>query len=473
MTHSRRLADLPGPSRLPLLGNALQIDLPRLHIQLEDWSREHGPHYRCDLGPRPGVVTRDPDWIRQALRERPRSFRRIRRFEEIFGELGVHGVFSAEGEEWRHARRIVNFALDPRHLVRFFPTLRRVTRSLHTRWTAAAREGRVVDIRDDLMRFAVDVVTSLVFSVPVDSLGGSAAPMVDDVARVFPLLARRTNAALPLWRWLPSREDREAVAGLERLRAWMGETIASARARMAAEPHRSDAPETLLEAMLAARDDDGRELADAIVFGNGLQLLGAGEDTTANTAAWAVHLLLDAPAEVEHLRDALDGVLGDAGVPADPDALDELRFVDAIANEAMRMKSTSPAIFLESSEAVRLGDTELPAGTVLILLTRAPGLELDDRFAPGRFADPARVKELQRSGVFVPFGSGPRMCPGRQLALLEIRMALATLFGGFDVVRDGRSEDVHERFGFTMVPEGLAVRLRRRTVEASRGASGR
>ena len=33
----------------------------------------------------------------------------------------------------------------------------------------------------------------------------------------------------------------------------------------------------------------------------------------------------------------------------------------------------------------------------------------------------------------MPFGSGPRMCPGRYLALLEMKMAMAMLLAGFDI----------------------------------------
>jgi cytochrome P450 len=64
--------------------------------------------------------------------------------------------------------------------------------------------------------------------------------------------------------------------------------------------------------------------------------------------------------------------------------------------------------------------------------------------------------------VFVPFGSGPRICPGRSLALLEIRVVLATLVRSFELERVGQAQDVGEEFGFTLTPTGLRMRLRRR-----------
>jgi hypothetical protein len=41
-----RIADLPGPPGLPLLGSAHRIQLPHFHEQLEGWHREFGDVYR-------------------------------------------------------------------------------------------------------------------------------------------------------------------------------------------------------------------------------------------------------------------------------------------------------------------------------------------------------------------------------------------------------------------------------------------
>ena len=63
----------------------------------------------------------------------------------------------------------------------------------------------------------------------------------------------------------------------------------------------------------------------------------------------------------------------------------------------------------------------------------------------------------------MPFGAGPRTCPGRYLALLEMKMALAMLLGSFDIESvdvPGRPGDLaEERMSFTMVPVGLTMRV--------------
>jgi Cytochrome P450 len=57
---------------------------------------------------------------------------------------------------------------------------------------------------------------------------------------------------------------------------------------------------------------------------------------------------------------------------------------------------------------------------------------------------------------------GPRFCPGRNLAFLESKSAMAMIARNFEIELDDSEGPVTEQFSFTMVPRGLRVRLRRR-----------
>ncbi len=110
----RRYEDLPGPPGIPVMGNSLQVTVPRIHQDLERWAREYGPMYRLKLGPRRMLVVSDHAVIASVLRERPHAFRRPNRSREVGREMGMKpGLFAAEGDAWRNQRRMVMASFSP------------------------------------------------------------------------------------------------------------------------------------------------------------------------------------------------------------------------------------------------------------------------------------------------------------------------------------------------------------------------
>src|SRR5262247_246478 len=143
----RTYEDLPGPSRVPLLANLLQIEVTRMHQQLEHWAAAYGPIYRLKLGKRRAVVVAEHELVSTILRDRPDGFRRTSKLEQVWGEMGLlNGVFAANGEAWRRQRRMVMAAFDPAHVKAYFPALTRVAQRLAGRWRAAAETGESIDL---------------------------------------------------------------------------------------------------------------------------------------------------------------------------------------------------------------------------------------------------------------------------------------------------------------------------------------
>ena len=468
----RKVRDLPGPSRLPLLGSAHLLEPDRLHLQLEEWAREHGTPFTYGFGPRDVVAFSDLEAIQPVLRARPDLFRRASGLEPIFMELGVAGVFSAEGASWRPQRRLSMEALSHRHLRGFYPTLARVAERLRERWMRAAESGETLDLCEELKRFTVDVTTQLVFGYDLDTLGTGDDVIQRKLELLFPTFNRRLFSVIPWWRIFRLPADRKVDRVIAELRAWLTGLVGETRALLAAEPGRAERPANFLEAMLVARDENDKPFSDDVVFGNAMTMLLAGEDTTAYTLAWAVHELLEAPGEVTALRRELDEALGSASVPQDIDAANRLAYAGAIANETLRLRSVAPLMFLEALADTVVQDVELAKGTNIVLLTRATAVSAKNfgapaDFRPRRWIDPTETGGAHEPGAQLPFGSGPRICPGRSLALLEMKVALSTIYRSFDVERVGAASDVRELFSFTMSPQQLRVRLRARATARS------
>jgi cytochrome P450 len=61
--------------------------------------------------------------------------------------------------------------------------------------------------------------------------------------------------------------------------------------------------------------------------------------------------------------------------------------------------------------------------------------------------------------AFLPFGFGPRFCPGRNLAMVEIKMAMAMICSTFVLSKPKNAPSVDESFSFAMEPKSLYVLL--------------
>jgi cytochrome P450 len=184
----------------------------------------------------------------------------------------------------------------------------------------------------------------------------------------------------------------------------------------------------------------------------------AGEDTTANTIAWLLHLLSQNPQAAARLAQEADAASD----------MEQMPYLDACVQEAMRLKPVAPLMGAEAVNDVMLDGVQVPAGVVVFLLLRhsfALETPLDDgaQFRPERWLDPDMKQRLEDPArKMVPFGGGPRFCPGRYLAMSEIRMVMSMLMRTFTIQTLPDAPPVEEMFTFTMTPSALPLLLRRR-----------
>jgi cytochrome P450 len=237
--------------------------------------------------------------------------------------------------------------------------------------------------------------------------------------------------------------------------------IGRARARL--HDDGGAAPRNLLEAMLVAAGAPDAGLTDADIKANVLTLLLAGEDTTAHTLAWTMYFLAQRPELQAQLHAQARGAFAGATVCPDHEALRGLDTFEAAASEATRLRPIVPLFFLEPQVDVELGGVRLPSGTPMFFLLR-PAM-LDDR----HFADAAEFRpqrwaaghEAQPHDMrsYLQFGAGPRVCPGRHLAGVEIRLVLSMLMRSFSLSLAVDPAAVREVMAFTMTPDRMPVRL--------------
>lgn len=464
---TRAWADLPGPRAVPLLGNALQVQLDQIHVDLERWAKQYGSVFKIRLGPVPVLVLRDHETINAVMRDRPEGFRRPAKLDEIVRDMGLYpGVFNAEGDMWYAQRRMVMAAFSPSHVRAYFPPLLDVAQRLAKRWHKAAAARQVIDLQADLMRFTVDAIAGLAFGAQTNTLESDDDVIQRHLDKIFPAFYRRMNSFVPYWRWFKLPRDRDLDRSLREVIKAIDDFIFQARERMRREPSRVNQPHNLLEAMIAAADQPDSGVTDADVAGNVITMLLAGEDTTANTLAWALHLLFRNPQTLQKAQAEARRVVGASLAELDMDKLAQLHYLEAVCHETMRLKPVAPFRVVEALQDTVVADVAIAKGTMVWCVSRHDALSDTyfpdaESFLPDRWLEGAADAHASAKRVSTPFGAGPRVCPGRYLALVEMKLALATVLSQFNLegVDTPDGQEARENMSFTMTPMGLTLKL--------------
>jgi cytochrome P450 len=474
----REVDELPQPrGALPIVGHMMQLSPSTRHHQvLERWAAELGTPYVFRLGRTPVTVWADTELAHAVMRERPHRYRRFERIESILDEVGSNGLFSVEGRAWESQRRLVMQALSINHIKAFFPTLAGITDRLRRRWEAAARAGRVVDMINDLKLFTVDVTSALAFGEDPNTLEKERDLIQEHVSLLMPMLMVRLNAPFAYWHYVRFPRDRRFDRAIAEVHRYVRALMARARERLRAEAAAQTCetasqdgeaamPRNLIEAMLLQRDAPDSGITDDEVAANILTMLVAGEDTTATAIAWGLFYFGSDPDVQSRVAAHARGVLGDATVCPTYAAMRELDLCEAVCTEASRLHPVAPYLSVEPLEEVRLNGVRLPAGTKMFFLNR-PGM-IDAR----HFADPARydperwlhdnrdTKGVHDGRAYMQFGAGPRVCPGRHLAVVEMRLVMSMLAANFKATLMIDPADVHEVCTFATGPSAIPMRL--------------
>ena len=243
---TRSLNDLPRPKGLPLVGNLHQLDTTKVHLILEDWAARYGSVYQFRMGSTRVVVTTDPAMIEEALRARPEALRRDAKMDVILSEIGIRGVFNAEGEAWRPQRKLSVAALAKRNLRQLYPSIRTVAERMKLRWEKSATRGDVLEVVEELKRFTVDVTMLIAFGYDANTVEQADHVIQQELEVVFPAISRRIFAIFPSWRYLQLPSDRRLARALAKVREWLDGLLSDARARLKAEPGRAQQPSNLI-----------------------------------------------------------------------------------------------------------------------------------------------------------------------------------------------------------------------------------
>ena len=81
-----------------------------------------------------------------------------------------------------------------------------------------------------------------------------------------------------------------------------------------------------------------------------------------------------------------------------------------------------------------------------------------DEFLPERWSSGHPVQPHEAK-AYAQFGAGPRVCPGRHLAAVEMRLVLSMLTRNFSMELAVGPDTIKEVAAFAMMPSSMPVRL--------------
>ncbi|HKG36863.1 MAG TPA: cytochrome P450 [Solirubrobacterales bacterium] len=424
----------PGPDQAPAIQMLRWFYRPIAF--LEDCRRRYGEAFSVSFVgfKSPMVLFSDPAAVKAVYSDQRNGLPPGRNVA-LEPMLGSRSVLLLEGREHLTRRRLMLPAFHGERMRTYEAIVRdAITREID-RWPV----GEPFPLHPRMQAMALEVILRAVFGVTSEErlarlrstlgqiLGRTASP----VAQLVALAAMRLGERGPWARFeqmLRSADD-ELYAEIAERR----------------EDPRLEGREDILSMLVSARFEEGGGMSDAELRDQLMTLLLAGHETTATALAWAFDLLLHNPAELERLREELDG--GDEA------------YLRATVAEALRLRPVVPIAGRRLAEPLEIDGYDLPAGTdvtpaIWLTHTRPDVYEEPLRFRPERF-----LGDGPETYAWIPFGGGVRRCLGAAFAEFEMRIVLAEVAGRCRLEAAGGPERVGRR-NVTLSPrDGTRVRL--------------
>jgi cytochrome P450 len=412
------------------------------------------------------VVVCDPAAIRRVLVENAANYRKDALQLRVLSPGLGHGLFTAEGDDWRRQRRALAPLFTPRMVDFFTPAMIASAEALIERWRPL-RAGRRMNVAGEMSLAALDVLQRTIFPAGLARDTGKFARAMSDffeaTGRLHPLDLLDAPA------WLPRLGKRGVGKSLDFFEEAVSD-IMTAREKLREQAQEAEAdakPRDLLTMLINARDPQtGDRLDEEQIRANVVTFIGAGHETTANALTWSLFLLSRHSAWREAVEQEIDATLG-AG-PIEAAHLGRLPRVRATIEEAMRLYPPAPSLSREAIAPDSLAGQRVRAGSLVVIspyvLHRHRRLWRDpDHFDPSRFMPGAR--ETIDRFAYLPFGAGPRTCIGMGFALQEATIFLATILRTYrlDMAPGHKVEPIQR---ITLRPKGGMPMIVRRRADA-------
>jgi len=365
-------------------------------------------------------IANSPETVNHVLVSNAENYPKSRFTDRALEPLVGNGLFISKGELWQRQRRLAAPAFRPSRLEDYATKMIDASLDMLARWESVG-DGGELEVCQEMARLTADVVSRTMFSQDIDE------EQAEVVFKAFTQYQESlgildVTGFLGLPGWLPRPALLKGRNAVKQLDSVINAIVVKRRAEGCPR-------DDLLERLFAFRDADTGEVMDTKLLRDEVAVMFlAGHETAGNALSWCWYLLSQHPDEEARLHRELDDVLGGRS-PCYQD-VKRLVFTRAVLEETMRLY---PPLHLFSRQAVAddmINGRRIPAGSMVIvspwLLHRHRLLwDEPDVFRPDRFLVTGAKRRPKYS--YIPFGAGPRACPGGTFGMTEATLVIASV----------------------------------------------
>ncbi|KAL4558426.1 hypothetical protein LXL04_036626 [Taraxacum kok-saghyz] len=445
----------PGPRKLPMIGNILDVAGPLPHHTLRDLAQRYGPLMHLQLGENSTVVASSAETAKEVMKTHDINFsnRPFLLAAHIISYKSTNIMFSPYGDYWRQLRRICNSELlSAKHVESLRPIREQEVAHLITT-ISQHPAGSPINLSQNIYALTYGILTRSVF--------GNKLKQQDALISLIHE-ALGLSGGFSLTDLYPSSKVVAFLSGLrpklekihERFDKMLDDIIQDHKAVGKGDDHL-----LLFDVLLKLQEDGNLELPltmdniKAII----LDIISAGSDTSSTVIEWAMSELLRNPEIMEKAQNEVRQAFSTKAT-VDETGIQSLEFLKLVIKETMRLHPPAPLMLpMENREKCEINGYEIPERTKVIVNVWAIGRDPKywthpETFHPQRFLNTS----IDYRGVdfeYLPFGSGRRICPGISFGLANLELPLASLLFHFDwKLADDKIQDLDmtEAFGVTV-----------------------
>ncbi|KAM0904239.1 hypothetical protein ACQ4PT_018123 [Festuca glaucescens] len=412
----------PGSLGLPVIGQTVGFLRALLTNNSDRWIQDRIDRYwpvsKLSLLGTPTVLLAGPAANKFMFFNRVLPFMQPRSIQRIIGERNLMNLY---GDDHRCIRGALLEFLKPDMLKQYVRTIdAKVRHHLEDNWAGR----RTVTVMPLMKRLTFDVITGLLF--------GLEPGAVRDALAVDLLRTLEGTIAVPVN--LPFTAFSRGLKASRRTRGLLNGITLEKKAKLG--QGKASPNDDLISRLLSMKDDHGEQLLtnDEIVD-NSLVALIASHDSTAILMTFMVSYLANDPATLakmvqEHEEIARDKADGEALTWVD---LSKMELTWRVAQETLRIVPPVFGNFRTALEDMEFDGHRIPKGWQVYWAASITHMDPGIFHEPAKF-DPSRF-ENQSSTMppcsFVPFGAGPRICPGIEFAKMETLVTMHYLVRRF------------------------------------------